>query len=164
MMKEKIFLLPLICGIIFQSCHTKENKFVQAEFDKIIGTWEVQSFNVTGSAPDSLKIFFKSGVLLFKKCDYKKKNFNLCSGELELNGIVFDNTYRYDYSAKLFKFNQVGAYGEKPSELMIRTVINGNLLLYGDWELTVADNILTAKQVRNVNKIGDEVSFVAKRK
>lgn len=160
----KISFYLVAAFLIFQSCQNEQNKFVQAEFDKIIGTWEIQSFIVSGSAPDSLKTFFKSGVLLFTQCNYKKKNFNLCAGEIELNKFVFDNTYRYNYANKMFNFNQIGAYGEKPSDLMIQTVRKANLILYGDWELTVADNILTGKQINNTNKIGGNVSFIAKRK
>lgn len=163
-MKIKVRKYLIFIAIIAIGCQSKQEKFIQTEFDKIIGTWEIQSFSVSGSAPDSLKTFFKSGVLLFESCKYKKKNFNLCAGQIALNGIVFDNTYKYDYSNKLFKFDQIGAYGTKPSELMIWTVRNGNLLLYGDWELTVLANTLTAKQVFNANKIGGEVSFTAIRK
>ena len=156
--------LIVICYLITISCVSKQQKFIQAEFDKIIGTWKVQSYTYEGSVPDSLRTFIKPGELLFEKCYYKQKDFSVCGGKIDINGFIFNNVYEYDYSTKLFRFKGFGAYGDNPTALMFKTVRNSTLLLEGDWDLTVTENTLTAKQTKNANKIGGLVSYTAIRK
>jgi hypothetical protein len=158
----KKIIIILIVSLV--SCRSKEEKFIQTEFDKIIGQWKVQTFTVTGNAPDSLKTFIKSCELLFIKCPYKKKDFSVCGGDIDINGIVFANTYKYNYATKLFQFSDVGASGENPRKEMVLAARNGNLLLQGDWQLTVTENTLTAKQVNNYHKIDASISYTATRK
>lgn len=153
--------------LIFLSCQTKEEKFVQTELDKLIGQWQIESFTTTGVEPKTLDNYIKSGIFLFEACKYDKKQFKdesgTCRAQMELNGTLLDFGFRYDYSAKLFYFNGLG-FSISPTPTQEMVAQKGSQLLVGAWELTVTDNKLLGKQKQNQNGIKGDISFTALRK
>jgi len=44
--------------LFFLSCKNQEDAMIEAELDKVRTSWNIQSFEVTGNVPDSLKKTF----------------------------------------------------------------------------------------------------------
>jgi|JI7StandDraft_1071085.scaffolds.fasta_scaffold224419_2 hypothetical protein len=159
---KMLFLILLTLG-----CQTKQEKFIQSEFDRISGQWQIETFTTIGVEPKTLDNYIKSGKFLFQVCNYDKKQFKdesgTCSMEMELNGILLLSRFRYDYSTKLFYFNNLG-FSISPTPAQESVAQKGSQLLAGAWELTVTDNKLFGKQKQNQNGIKGDISFVATRK
>jgi hypothetical protein len=148
-------------------CQTKEEKFIQTEFDKISGQWQIESFLTIGVVPADLNNYVKSGVLLFQECKYDKKQFKdesgTCGMEMELNGTLLLSRFRYDYDKKLFYINGLG-FSISPTPAQEVVAQKGSQLFAGAWELTVVDNKLIGKQKQNQNGVKGDISFTAIRK
>jgi len=153
--------------LVITGCQTKQEKFIQSEFDKIIGQWQIESFSTIGVVPANLDNYIKSGIFLFEGCKYDKKQFkddaNSCRAEMELNGTMVGASFRYDYSLKLFYFNNLGLSGS-PTPAQEDVAQKGSQLMAGAWELTVVDNKLFGKQKQNQNGVKGEISFIALKK
>jgi hypothetical protein len=170
-MKIKIFNYLIFALLILDSCHTKENKFVQAEFDKIQGTWIIDNFTLPPDAPDSLQNFFKSGVFLFKKCKYNQKEFTknpaVCGGEAEINQTVVSMYYNYLYDVQQFMW-AVNTLEATPKTFKINKAVQ---LFDGNWEVLINGNKMVAKRkdvIKSYLQPGSfykgEVMFTATRK
>jgi hypothetical protein len=160
-------LFSVLIILLFASCESKKDKFIQSELDKLTGMWEVNTFNIAGQVPDSLNNFVKSGKINFRKCGYDKKSFQsdsrVCDSEIEINSSLLGMGYRYDASAKLFDIKYMGLFSSNPiSEIKVLQKLE--LLMVGTWDMSVVGNSLTAKQVKNANNLNIQVSFTATRK
>jgi hypothetical protein len=78
--------------LIFLSCQTKQENFIQTEFDKISGQWQIETFATIGVETKTLDNYIKSGIFLFEQCKYDKKQFKdesgTCRAQMELNGVL----------------------------------------------------------------------------
>lgn len=166
-MKISKIISVIVITTLF-SCQSKETKFINVEFSKIQATWKIENFSV--EAPDSLKNILKKGEIVFySSCKYDKKKFQnaeSCGGEFQIDKFLFSVSYQYLYDKKLFPIS-LGLYNGDPN------IINGRenpnqikiiRLMEGQWEMTVVDDKLIAKQVKNNSASNIQVSFTAKRK
>ena len=160
-------ILFVFSSLIFIGCESKQEKFVQSEFDKVSGSWQIESFSTIGVSSISLDGYIKSGKFLFQPCKYDKKQFkdeaSTCSMEMELDNVLLLSRFRYDYATKLFYFNNLG-FSISPSPAQEVVAQKTSQLIAGSWELTVVDNKLFGKQKQNQSGVKGDISFVAVRK
>ncbi len=129
------------------SCQSKQDKFVQAQFDMIQGNWVIDNLVMPANAPDTLKNFYQSGELVFNSCKYSNKTSSSCGGEAEINGVALYYPYNYDYSLGQFVW-QLGVSQYTPRTFNTRKAIQ---IFDGNWEVVVSGNKMTAKR-KGVNK------------
>jgi hypothetical protein len=150
-------------------CNSESDKLVQAEFDKIQGTWQIASFNTNISTNDSLKNILKKGEVLFNNCKYNRKSFDkneVCSGDFQVNEIIYNLSYLYSSTSKLFslKLFPSGPSGQSMIVLPGTEQYNVRQLMNGEWEFILVNNTLSAKQIKNTALPNIQVSFTATRK
>ncbi len=150
--------------IFFQSCLSKEEKIIQTELDKIEGQWKISSFIVEGQNINEWKNLLKTGEVLFKSCRAKnvKNEKSYCDGDLEINSEIYKISYRFDtnfiISIRALSKDGSGIIKMTEEEARVTTLLSGN------WEITVSDNTLMAKQLKNNAFTSALVSFTATRK
>ena len=165
----KTNLLTVIGIFWVLGCQTKEEKYVQTEFDQLKGTWEINTVDLPSSAGDSLKNFFKKGEFLFYNCKYDAKKFagaEACSGETSINDSIFGLFYNYNYQNKVFKiFISVNSASSTISKDR-RYYLSAAALLDGYWKITFTGTTLNAERVLDKEEKGDNksTSFTATRK
>ncbi|MCA0231009.1 MAG: hypothetical protein LCH91_11135 [Bacteroidetes bacterium] len=151
------------------SCKTKEEKFVQTEFDQLKGTWEINSITLPSSASDSLKKFFKKGEFLFYNCKYDAKKFagsEACSGETLINESLFSLFYMYNYENRVFRL-AISVNSDSPSIFRDKkSYLSTSPLLDGNWKITFMGEKLNAERVLDKEEKGDNksINFTATRK
>ena len=148
--------------LVLFSCTNKEDKLVQAEFDKLEGQWIITNFRIGGSAAPNVKAYIKTGGILFGKCIYNRKAFDkntVCGGEIEINGELFGMGYKYDLSTDIYDIS-VGTYASQTSQFQQNIAAT----LGGTYKIVIVGSTMTAVQKSNVNYSGLEVSFTAMRK
>ena len=155
----------------FCSCQSTQDKFIQTEFDKIQGTWVVDTFSIPSTAPDTLNFFFKKGAFLFNSCTYYRKSFTksgaACNGEAEINDVIISTFYSYSYSTGLFNWQL--SYVDKNN--FRYGASKATQLFDGNWEVVIDGNKMSAKR-KGVDKpyldqatlYKGEVTFTATRK
>jgi len=124
------------------SCKSKEEKLIQAEMDKIQGTWTIDNFSIPTNAPDTLKTFFQSGTLIFNGCKYDSKKVSGCSGNAQINDIIMDIVNSYLTSTNTFSWQFISAVNKQSYSKTMKAV----LLFDGNWEIIVDGNKMTAKR------------------
>ena len=159
----KSITLSIILVVLLGSCQSKEEKLIQTQLDKIVGRWKIDSFEPTSTAPNEFKGLVKSGEFLFGRCSAKNVKFSnsFCKAGVELNGKIYNLTYRFDsyFILNLSPTNTDGTgnviFSKEDFPLMA--------LMDGQWELTVSNNILIGKQVANPRNPNLLPSFTATR-
>jgi hypothetical protein len=142
---------------------SKEEKFIQAEFDRIEGTWIVNNFNVNSSVNPALKTYIKSAAIEFGACKYKKKAFDnntACGGDIDINGDILGSSYTYNMDTGFYElsFGLIGTQNDPLKSMLAAT-------LTGSYKIDIDGNKMTAVQKSNKNYTGViEVSFTATRK
>ena len=159
-MKHLLIILTLV-GLV--ACISKEEKFIQAEFDKIEGIWIISNFKIAGDVRPELKTYIKTAAIEFGACRYKKKAFDnntVCGGNIDINGEISGVGYTYNVSTSRYELT----FGLPASQAGI---IKDNLVatLTGSYQIDIDGNKMTAVQKSNKNYPGViEVSFTATRK
>jgi hypothetical protein len=142
---------------------SKEEKFVQAEFDKIEGTWIISNFKVDNSVNPALKTYIKSAAIEFSACKYKKKAFDNntgCIGSTDINGDILGSSYTYNISTGFYELS-FALIGSQTDPLKNRLAAT----LTGSYQIDIDGNKMTAVQKSNKNFTGViEVSFTATKK
>ena len=154
-------ILSIIIVFLF-SCTNKEDKLVQAEFDKLEGQWTITNFKIGGSVTPNVKAYIKTGGILFRKCIYNRKAFDkntACGADFDVNGELYGMGYKYDLSTDIYDMS-VGTYASQTSQLQQAIAAT----LAGTYKIVIVGNTMTAVQKSNVNYSGLEVSFTATRK
>ncbi|MFN4145192.1 MAG: hypothetical protein ACK4GN_05155 [Runella sp.] len=161
-----IILLTLFC------CQSSEEKFINAEFNKIQGHWLINSFENRTTIPNatggSIAKRLKTGEMILNNCKYTEKSFSVpgrsCGGNFQINGYLYGLSYQYDYASKLYTISLSvphGTNGKPLDDAFDKSLID---LLYGEWTLEVFDNQLKATQRKGFNDFNTLVSFTATRK
>ena len=155
--------------LFFLSCKNQEDAMIEAELDKVRTSWNIQSFEVTGNFPDSLKNVLKSGEFLLEKCGYsrkvKKTSTRACTGDFFFNGDFFGGRYEYSADTKRYAISisiqtQFPDPPKKPTSSQLKIMA----LMSGEWSLSVVDKKMTAVQIKNSALPEVKVGFVATEK
>ena len=152
--KYSIFFL----FISITSCINKQEKFVQAEIDKIGGNWAIDNLMMPANAPDTLKNFFKKGELLFNSCKYSSKSSSSCSGEAEINNVIIGVPFSYVYNSSLFKWQLTYSNndGFRSGSSKAQQIFDGS------WEVTIDGNKMTAKRKDAIKSYGGDQATLYK--
>ncbi|MFN3381578.1 MAG: hypothetical protein ACK41O_19105 [Runella zeae] len=169
-MNIKPVIIALLISVIgLFSCQNTEDEMIEAELDKVRTSWNIQSFEISGNVPDSLKNVLKSGEFLFKECKYsrktKKTNTRRCTGDFFFNGEFFGGDYEYNSDTKnyiiaIYIKNQFPDPPKKPTPNQLKIMA----LMSGEWSLSVVDKKMTAVQIKNSTLPDVKVGFVATEK
>ena len=154
--------------LVLFSCQSKEEISINAEYSKLIGQWDIVSYNVPDTVPDSYKNLLTTGGIIFNKCDYQatKKEGWSCDGDFESDKSIFYIFYRYDKSVGgyIFKVGIVnklnGTFVQNTTEKQAKVME----LMSGQWEFTINDNKLIARQIKNTALSNILIGFTAMRK
>lgn len=166
---KPVIIALLISLIGLFSCQNTEDEMIEAELDKVRTSWNIQSFEISGNVPDSLKNVLKSGEFLFKECKYsrktKKTNTRRCTGDFFFNGEFFGGDYEYNSDTKnyiiaIYIKNQFPDPPKKPTPSQLKIIA----LMSGEWSLSVVDKKMTAVQIKNSTLPDVKVGFVATEK
>lgn len=164
-MKKLLFLCSAITLSII-ACQNKEEAIIQEELNKVQTSWIIQSFNINGATPDSLRNVLKTGEFLLKKCKFSKKekkgNVRSCTGDFFFNGEFYSGDYEYNTETKIYKISVyiLTQFPETTSKITPQQakIIS---LLNGDWNLDFKNGILTATQIKNNVLPAAKFSFTA---
>jgi hypothetical protein len=165
---KHLFVILVFIGLL--SCQNKEEKFIQAEYDKMEGNWVINTFTVSGNISDELKKTLKTGEMILRSCQYKLKNENTpvgCGGgDAQFNEYLYGIGTKYIYASKLFTLT-LALYGTDPNVInntVSKSQMNIIALINGDWDVTVTGNQMTAKQVTNKSGLAVQLMFTATKK
>jgi hypothetical protein len=167
-MKISFFLWgAIILGVI--ACESENEKIVQAELANVQASWMIQSFDINGVVPDSLKNVLKTGEFLLEKCNYSKKarksSVRNCTGDFFFNEEFYDGDYEYDINNKVFRISIyiLTRFPETSSKTTPQQE-KVKALISGDWILTTNGGNMTATQIKNNLFPDAKISFTAIKK
>ena len=166
-MKQTITFLFTI--FLLSACESKKEKLIKAEFTKIQAHWVINSFSFSANTPDSVKSVLKNGEMILNKCNYDDKRFNtdavVCGGDIEISSVLLSLSYRYLFDKRLYVF-QLAVNNKDPTFIDKKNGPHQKIrnLIEGEWDVSVTDNSLTAKQVLSYLESKYLVSFTAVKK
>ena len=160
--RQSTYFLVGLLLLIF-SCESKQENIIQTQVNKIVGQWKLNSFETANATSNQWKGLVKSGEFKFVNCRAKSviKDNSYCKGGVDLNGEVYDLTYRFD-DYFVFNFSLISKDGSgkivfSNDDALLMALMNGQ------WELTVSNNTLISKQIANPRNPDLLSSFTATR-
>jgi hypothetical protein len=156
--------------IVLLACQSEQDKFVQAEFDKIAGHWVVSALSSNAQMSIEVKNALSKSEFLFRHCMYSKKSFDnntACGGDYQAGDDIYFLSHKYNYDTKTYPLdvypvnsNAANAKPVPPSSLELKIME----LVNGDWDFVITDNQMTAKQVTNKSGLSVQLIFTATKK
>ncbi len=164
-MKKYSFIFLVL--VLF-SCQSKEEISINSEYGKLIGQWDIISYIIPNTAPESYQNLLTKGGVLFEKCDYQasKKEGSSCGGDFEADNSIYSVIYKFNRAIEAYDFRVVivnklnGTFVQNTTEKQAKVME----LMSGQWEFTINDNKLIARQIKNTALSNILIGFTATRK
>ena len=164
-MKKYSFIFLVL--VLF-SCQSKEEISINAEYSKLIGQWDIISYIIPNTAPESYQNLLTKGGVLFEKCDYQssKKEGWSCGGDFEADNSIYSVIYKFNRAIGAYDF-RVGIVNKLNGTTVQNTTEKQAKvmeLMSGQWEFTINDNKLIARQIKNTALSNILIGFTATKK